>query len=269
MSCPRSRPPRRGAGGAAVLLAAALLLPAVAGAVVPPVPAVPPAHVVDLAGVVDAGAEARLNALLRDLEARTGVQALVLTVTSLEGRAIEEFSLDVAHNRWRLGQQGADNGFLLTLAVGDRRYRLEVGYGLEGVLPDSAVGTIGRQLLVPALRRGDFGGGIEATMRAVAAQVAEGAGVELPGLEGAAPLRAVGGRRGAGREPSPLELLVAFLVAVGMLVLFVKNPRLFLLLLLASRGGGRGHGGWGGGFGGGFGGGGGGGFGGGGASGSW
>ena len=148
-------------------------------AVGPPVPASPPNYVVDLAGVIDDGVEARTNALLRELEQRTTAQVVVLTLPTLEGESLEAFSIDLAHNRWKLGQKGKDNGVLLTLAMQERKYRIEVGYGLEGALPDSLVGSLGRQVLVPAFRAGDFGGGIAAMAGELATRVAAASGVAL------------------------------------------------------------------------------------------
>jgi uncharacterized protein len=230
------------------------------------IPAVPPDYVVDLAGVIDEAAEQRLDGALRELEQKTTAQVVVLTVDTLDGQAIESFTLDLAHNRWRLGQKGKDNGVLIAVAVQERRYRFEVGYGLEGVLPDSAVGSMGRELLVPALRRGDYAGGLSAVTLAIAGQIAAGAGVELQGVP-ARVYRPAGARRGQGAPPGPLAKALGLLVLVGLVVLFIKNPRLLILLMMMSQGGGRSSG-WSGG-GGGFGGGGGGGFGGGGSSGSW
>lgn len=249
------------------LLCAPLLLLAVAAPAAVPIPAVPPDYVVDLAGVIDDASEQRLNAALRELEQKTTAQVVVLTVDTLGGEAIESFTLDLAHNRWRLGQKGKDNGVLIAVAVQERRYRLEVGYGLEGVLPDSAVGSMGRELLVPALRRGDYAGGLGAVTLAVAGTIASSAGVELQGVPARA-YRAAGGRRGQAAPPSPLAKGLGLLVLVGLVFLFIKHPRLLILLMMMSQGGGRSSG-WSGGGGGGFGGGGGGGFGGGGSSGSW
>ncbi|HEY5998900.1 MAG TPA: TPM domain-containing protein [bacterium] len=251
---------------ASALAAAGLLLTVAlrAGAVSPPLPATPPDYVVDLAGVIDAAAAARLSALLRGLEERTGAQVLVLTVRSLEGESLEDFSLDVAHNRWKLGQKGKDNGVLITLALQERRYRIEVGYGLEAVLPDSAVGSIGRELLVPAFRAGDYGGGLVAAAGEIAARIAQAAGAQLPEAPGVARAPAARGR--AGQRAGPLQVAFMVLAGIVFLWLLIRHPQLLIWLLLTSRGGGRGS--WGGG-GGGFGGGGGGGFGGGGSSGSW
>jgi uncharacterized protein len=128
-------------------------------AVTPPIPAQPSQYVMDLAGVIDANTKARLNAMLKDLEANTTAQVVVLTLNSLEGEPIESFSHQTAV-KWGLGQKGKDNGVLITVAVKDRKYRLEVGYGLEATLPDSLVGSISRQYLVPNFRKGDFSTGL-------------------------------------------------------------------------------------------------------------
>ena len=109
--------------------------PAVLQAVTPPIPAHPTQYVVDLAGVLDAGTQAGLNARLKDLEAATTAQVVVLTLNSLEGEPIDSFSHQTAV-KWGIGQKGKDNGVLITVAVKDRKYRIEVGYGLESTLPD-------------------------------------------------------------------------------------------------------------------------------------
>jgi uncharacterized protein len=242
-----------------LLVLFAFVVPVAAG---PAVPASPSNYVVDLAGVIDDGVEARTNAMLRELEQQTTAQVVVLTLPTLDGESLEAFSIDLAHNRWKLGQKGKDNGVLITLAMQERKYRVEVGYGLEGVLPDSLVGSLGREVLVPAFRAGDFGGGIAAMAGELATRVAAASGVALSG----APPVAVGrAARPAGR-PSPLAKGLALLLIPIFIYLLIRHPQLLIMLLLSSRGGSRGS--WGGG-GGGFGGGGGGGFGGGGSSGSW
>jgi len=152
--------------------------PCLAVAVTPPIPAHPSQYVVDLAGVIAADQEARLNALLRDLEAKTTDQVVVLTINSLEGEPIESFSHQTAV-KWGLGKKGKDNGVLITVAVKDRKYRIEVGYGLEGPLPDSLVGSIGRQYLVPHFKKGDFAGGIVAAVTAIINKITGGAGAEV------------------------------------------------------------------------------------------
>jgi uncharacterized protein len=234
------------------------------------VPERPGNYVVDLAGIIQPAVETKINRLLEELEQKTTAQMAVLTVDSLQGRSIEEFSISIAHDKWKLGQKGKDNGILLVVAVEDRKYRIEVGYGLEAVLPDSLIGSIGRDFLVPFFSKGDYSTGIYKATLAVVQKIAANAGVTISGMPNAKiPYPSEGKEKSFGVFGKIASLLF-FLV---IFILFIRNPRLFLAyLLLSSMGGRRNHwGGTGGGFGGGFGGfsGGGGGFGGGGASGSW
>jgi uncharacterized protein len=242
-----------------------------AAASTPEPPAVPQDYVVDLAGIIRDDVRKQLDTYLTELERKTTAQVLVLTVQSLDGESIEGFSLRTAE-KWKLGQKGKDNGVLIVVAVKDRKYRLEVGYGLESVLPDSMVGSIGREYLVPYFRKGDYSTGIFTATLAVIQTIASHEGVQMTGFPG---IRTINGdyvRKPVGILGTIL-LIVLFLIAV---ILFVTNPHQCLLILLASSLGGRGRGWYGGGSGGfggggsgGFGGGGGGGFGGGGASGGW
>jgi uncharacterized protein len=240
------------------------------------VPARPYNHVVDLAKIINDNVEADLNRYLLELEQKTTAQFVVLTINSLEGEPLEDFSINVAHNKWKLGQKGKDNGILLLVSLQDRKYRFEIGYGLEGILPDSLVGSIGRQYLVPYFRKGDYSQGIFAASLAVINIIATNAGVEITGMPRyRLPSTYPGGRVERGK-PSLLGAVFTVLLFIGLIYMFIRHPRLLLFLLMMNMmGGGRrsgwgGGGGFGGGFGGGsFGGGGGGGFGGGGASGGW
>lgn len=232
------------------------------------IPVLPAAPVVDLAGIIDNDAESKLNRYLRELETKTGAQMAILTIDSLEGQALEELSITIAHDQWKLGQKGKDNGVLVVVALNDKKYRIEIGYGLEGLLPDSLVGAIGRQYLVPSFKRGDYSTGIFAVAVVMANEIARDAGVEITGLPAVEKAYPANKRN---KSPGVLGKIFSLLFLVIMVILFIKNPRLFLTYLLFSSMGGRGGhwGGSGGGFGGGGFGGGGGGFGGGGASGGW
>ena len=238
-------------------------------AVIPPIPQKPPQYVVDLADIIENDVEIRLNGHLQELEQKTTAQVVVLTLLSLEGESLEDFSISTAHDKWKLGQKGKDNGVLIVVVLKDKKYRFEIGYGLEGVLPDSFIGSIGRNYFVPYFQKGDYTGGIYAGTLAVINRIASSEGVEISGM----PKLETGIKserypRGGGI----LRTIFALLFFLGAIILFIKNPRLFLFLLLASSLGGSRRGGWssGGGFGGsGSFGGGGGGFGGGGASGGW
>jgi uncharacterized protein len=232
----------------------------------PQPPSVPRDYVVDLAGVVPPDMQARLNAYLKELEQKTTAQVLVLTVQSLDGQSIEEFAFNTKE-QWKLGQKGKDNGVLIVVAVKDRKYRFEIGYGLEGVLPDSMVGTIGREYLVPYFRKGDFGSGIYAAAVVIANAIASHAGVQITGMPQVRQTRGGYARRPLGA----FQTVVVIIFGIIGVILFITHPRQCFLIILASQLGGRG--GWsggGGGFSGGsFGGGGGGSGGGGGASGGW
>ncbi|HXY62019.1 MAG TPA: TPM domain-containing protein [Nitrospirota bacterium] len=242
-----------------------------ASASTPEPPAVPRDYVVDLASVISPDVSAQLNGLLLELEQKTSAQVLVLTVQSLDGEEIRSFGIRIAE-KWKLGHKGKDNGALLVVAVKDRKYTIEIGYGLESVLPDSLVGTIGREYFVPYFRKGDYSYGIYAGTVAIVRTIAGHEGASITGATGQEEARSRVTM--AGRPISLFHAVVFGIFALIALVLFITHPRQCLLLLLASQMGG-GRGGWSGGsggFGGGggsFGGGGGGGFGGGGASGGW
>ena len=235
------------------------------------IPVPPPAPVVDLAGIVDDSVETKLNHYLRELEQKSTAQVAILTLKSLEGNSLEDLSITIAHEKWKLGQKGKDNGVLVLVALREKKYRIEIGYGLEGILPDSLVGDIGRRYLVPYFRKGDYSSGIYTATLVIANEIAADAGVKVSGLP-AAPKKTPATPKN--RTAGPLGKIFSLLIFLVIIIIFIKNPRSFLaLMLLSAIGGRRGHwGGSGGGFGGGgFGsfGGGGGGFGGGGASGGW
>jgi uncharacterized protein len=223
------------------------------------IPERPSHYITDLASVIDPGVVRRLSGYLQELEQKTGAQVLVLTVKSLAGESIDQFSLTVAE-KWKLGRKGKDDGLLLLVSVEDRRYRFEVGYGLESILPDSLVGSIGRDNLLPNFKKGNYTQGIGAAVLALATVIANDRNVKITGMPK---------RREAPRQRSLFSLLASVVMGIVMLFLLIRYPRLLLLFLLLGGGGWRGGGGFSGGGFGSFGGGGGGGFGGGGASGSW
>jgi len=233
-----------------------------------------PSHYVeDYANVINSSDEQSLNGILQELEQKTGTQYIILTVESTGGLPIEQFSIELAE-KWKLGQAGKDNGMLFTLATKDRKYRFEVGYGLEGFITDQYCGRVGRDILVPYIRKGNYSGGIYEANLQIVQKIASQFGVTLTGMPKLAPVPAERTRQGL---PccSALPILFLFLILFGGL-----GRRMgwwfFLPFMLGGFGGHSGYGrsgsygggSFGGGFGG-FGGGMGGGFGGGGASGGW
>ncbi len=152
----------RPSGDLSVLLILALLLPAFGAG--PNLP-MPTQYVDDLAHVINPEHTHRLLGLLQELEQKTGAQYIILTIDTTGGRPIEQFTRELL-NRWKLGQKGKDNGVLFTLALKDRAYRFDIGYGLEGVITNAMADQIGRDVLVPYLRNGQYSQGIyEANLR--------------------------------------------------------------------------------------------------------
>ncbi len=264
---------------------------------------VPPlrGHVNDYASMLSPGAVQELEASLSAFEQSDSTQIVVLTVPTLGGENLEEYSIKVAE-AWRIGQKKIDNGVILLIAKQERKVRIEVGRGLEGKLTDLVSGRIIRGDIAPLFKAGDIDGGVKAGVASIMA-VVKGEYTANP--------RDLGHAR---RSMHPIFTFVIFLMvaciflgsisrilggvvgAIGLpIIAFLLFPGLAFLLLIGLGaggfllgllltflfGGGRGGGGFGGpfmwgGFGGGFGGGGGGGFsggggdfGGGGASGGW
>ncbi len=215
---------------------------------------VPPlrGHVNDTAQLLKAPQAQALEQWLTEYERGSGHQFALLTVPTLQGDPIEDFSMRVA-DAWKLGSAEEDDGVLMLIAVQDRKMRIEVGYGLEGAIPDALAGRIIRNVLAPSFRKLQYEQGIRSAFE-VLMKAAGGEPVSLPKPSGT---KDVGGSL-FGVVPL-LMLLFLFLGGRGRGVLIGG-----LLLGGTHRGGG----GRGGGFGGGFSGGGGG-FGGGGASGGW
>ena len=122
---------------------------------------VPPltGRVNDTAGMLSATTRQQLEDVLARLEQTDSTQIVVLTIPSLGGEVLEEFSIKVV-DQWKIGQKGLDNGALLMIAKNDRKIRIEVGYGLEGSLTDLMAGRIIRNVIVPHFKAGNFDQGV-------------------------------------------------------------------------------------------------------------
>lgn len=120
----------------------------------------------DEANVLSAQAKAELEVILKAERDSTSNQIAVLIIPSLDGEALEEYSLRVAE-KWKLGQKDKDNGALLIISIGDRLVRIETGYGLEGALTDALSSRINRNEIAPRFRQGDFDGGVKAGVLAI------------------------------------------------------------------------------------------------------
>jgi uncharacterized protein len=119
------------------------------------------ARVTDLTGTLSGEAVTRIEAKLADLEAKKGSQIAVLMLPTTQPEDIEQFGIRV-EDAWKLGRKGVDDGAYLIVAKNDRRVRIEVGYGLEGALPDAIANRIITETITPHFKLGDYDGGVEA-----------------------------------------------------------------------------------------------------------
>ncbi|MEW5710489.1 MAG: YgcG family protein, partial [Pseudomonadota bacterium] len=195
-----------GLAAALFLLAALAALPVQAQAPVPELRA----RVTDLTGTLSAGERRALEQRLEAFEKEKGSQIAVLIVPTVRPETIEQYAIRVAE-RWKLGREGIDDGVLVLVAKEDRELRIEVGYGLEGALPDAIAKRIIDEVVVPRFRQGDFYGGLSAGVERIIAVIQ---GEPLP------PPREGKSRRGP--PAAALEFLFVagfFLVTFGGLVL--------------------------------------------------
>ncbi|MEG6584946.1 TPM domain-containing protein [Dendrosporobacter sp. 1207_IL3150] len=222
----------------------------------PNIPAAPTnsIYVQDYAGVLSADTKKRINDLGSKLAVKTKAQVVVVTINSLGDTPPEEYALTVLR-QWGIGDKTLNNGVLMLVATGDRKSRIEVGYGLEGALPDAKTGQIQDQYMLPYFRQGDYDKGILNGYLALTGVVAKEYNIELktdarPTVQQTAP------ESGWDTLPWWLKLIIM----AGALLLFIidwvflgGSITWFLLSILRFRGGGGGggRGGFGGGSGGG------------------
>lgn len=132
-----------------------LLLSSVSAQTIPS----PQGHVTDLANIISDAEQAQIESQLVQLQSDTGVEVAILTVQNLSGGEIFDFTTSVFET-WGIGDQEKDNGLLIVIALEERDYFIQTGYGLEGPLPDSRIGRIARDYMVPSFAEGNFGGGL-------------------------------------------------------------------------------------------------------------
>lgn len=204
----------------------------------------PTTYVSDFAGVIDAGSKQQMEQLSREVYQQAHATIIVVTIHSLEGESIEQFSNDL-YEKWKIGPKNTDRGILLLLAMNDHKRRIEVGYGLEGILNDAKVGDIGRTM-VPYLQRGEYGPGLFQAEQQIAGVIAADAHVTLTPV--GPPVRQPQPQRG---RNDWLGMIVFFII---LFFIFGGGRRgggwLPWFILGNFMGGGRRGGGWGGGDGG-------------------
>lgn len=248
-----------------VLLLSVLLPYSAQAAVTVPSPA-PELYVLDQAGVMSSDTKAMIIATSQELGRQTKAQVAVVTLKTLDGQPIENVSLEILR-QWQLGDKQLNNGVLLLVVPAERQSRIEVGYGLEGALPDGKTGRIRDDYMLPAFDQGNYDLGLANGYKAVVNEVAKEYGVTINISGGNQPVPVATPTQG-------VPAWQTILIIIGIILLIWLDNRFFngflLGFILGSifRGGGGGGGFGGGGFGGGSSGGGGSG-GGGGSSGRW
>src|SRR5437867_4366579 len=137
----------------------------------------PQGYVSDFAGVIDQASKAELENYCTRVEQQTGSEIALVTIQSLSEEPIEDVA-NTIYRAWGVGKKGKNEGILMLLSVGDRRDRLEVGYGLEPILPDGFDGEVLRQMR-PALRQGQYGEALRAAAATIGSRIAQAKGITL------------------------------------------------------------------------------------------
>jgi uncharacterized protein len=190
------------------------------------IPPSPDRWATDTAGFLSPKAIDALDQRLEAYARKTGHQVVVYIAKSTEGYPIEEFAAK-AFQAWKVGRKGLDDGVALFIMAEDRTVRVEVGYGLEAVLPDITAGRIINDILIPKVRAGDADGGVSDAVSAILAAIS---GEELP----------VAPKPG---KKTGQSILIIFGIII-FLIVFFTNPSLALWLLINIFSGGRGGGSW-------------------------
>lgn len=180
----------------------------------------PTGWVSDFAGVISQADEQKITSLITNLERQTTAELAVVTISYLAGTTIDDYAVRL-FKQWGIGKKGKDNGVLLLFAIQDRKWRIEVGYGLEPILPDGLCGGIGRKQMVPLLKKGKYGEAAYAGAYRIAEIILSDAdqGTEMLGERPAPPPR-------AGGLPGPVVLIMAFMVCffAGAMIKSVLMP---------------------------------------------
>lgn len=186
-------------------------------------------RVYDYAGVFNATQRVELETFLQGVEQKTTAEIAVVTLASLEGGDVNDFA-NRLFQKWGIGKKGKDNGLLLLAAIGDRKVRIEVGYGLEGALPDAKAGRLLDDYVIPEFKQQRYAEGLTAGAVALAGIAARESGVQLdlpPSLKGQAHLAsAIQGKaapppQGQATEQDPMVAFIVFGIFGGVIALLV------------------------------------------------
>jgi uncharacterized protein len=170
----------------------------------------------DFARVIDQGNADKLSSLIEELEQKTSTEIAVVTVNSIAPYDEKVFARALFDN-WKPGKKGKDNGVLVLLAIKERRWRVETGYGVEGILPDGLCGEIGRNYMVPDFKAGKYGQGLYQGVRAIANIIAKDAHVTLATLGNFEEITSV--RPSPANHSDVFVILIIFAVIAVLMIL--------------------------------------------------
>ena len=191
-----------------------LLFPGIGWAAEPvPLPALS-ARVTDLTATLDATQRGRLEAQLAAIDRSGRAQIAVLLLPTTQPETIEQFGIRLAE-AWKVGRKGADNGVIVIVAKDDRKMRIEVGYGLEGSIPDAIAKRIVAERIAPLFKQGDFFGGLRAAIEGLDQAAGGPATGAAPAVEPAAVPAAA--QDGGGEHPDWFQWLFMLVVGAGIL----------------------------------------------------
>jgi uncharacterized protein len=182
----------------------------------------PTADVNDFAGILTADQRQSLEQRCKALREKTGAQLAVVTLKSLEGGQVDDFAVKL-FQRWGIGDKEKKNGILLLVAIQDRKWRIEVGYGLEPILPDALAGRIAQEQLLPAFRQQRYADGLTAAVNRI---------IEIVERNEPAPKNMQPNRRGANDLVIALVMLVLFLAVGSFMAGFGIGSRTGVLIAL-------------------------------------
>lgn len=208
-------------------------------------------YVNDFAGVLDSQTEQYILEQSLRLKELSQAQVVVVTVNTIGDNPLEFYSLDILRD-WGIGDKDKNNGVLILLAVDDRKSRIEVGYGLEGALPDGKTGRIQDDYMLPYYQEGDYAAGILEGYKAILVEVYMEYNIDPGNLEEMVPNRPLYDSNSETQSRETSKLPVIFIILILLVDWFLLGGRItrfiFLILLSGRRGGGGGFGSGGGGF---------------------
>lgn len=182
----------------------------------------PQGWVNDFAGVISQEFKEKLNSLIKELEEKTTSEIAVVTISSIAPYEEKEYARLLFDN-WKPGKKGKDNGVLILLAIKERRWRIETGYGIEGVLPDGLCGEIGRNYMVPYFKEARYSEGLYQGALQIAKIIAKDSQVNLRALTEWEESSQIRGLSGSDKGSQYYVIILNFFILIFLVILVIKS----------------------------------------------